>query len=213
MTLPIILIITVILLLWNLFVIHYLAKWAYNFVKKYENIPAAYVGRKIIHIFGAGITAILIPIFYSGYYGFVVFSAFGLSAYLFFWRNYKLMYWFQVEENMYEVHFAFAYGATLLVGVLIQNLLVGLIPLLFMSFGDSVTGLVRAFTQKKHIKSWDGSLAMFLVCAIIGWIFLGVYGIFIAGIVTMVERIPRVDDNITVPIVTGLLVYLFFLFK
>ena len=213
MTLHTILIITFILLLWNLFVIHYFAKWSYAFVKRYEGVPAAYVGRKIIHIFGAGITAILIPIFYGGYYGFVVLSAFGLSAYLFFWRHYKLMYWFQVKENMYEVHFAFVYGAILLVGVLIQNLLVGLIPLLFMSFGDSVTGLVRAFTQKKQIKSWDGSLAMFLVCSLIGWVFLGVYGIFIAGIVTIVERLPEVDDNITVPIVTGSLVYLFFLFN
>lgn len=212
MTLETVLIVTCLLLLWNLFVIHYLSKLAYTFVKKYEGIPAAYIGRKIIHIFGAGITAVLIPIFYPGYYGFAILSAFGLSAYLFFWRHYKLMYWFQVKENMYEVHFALAYGAILLVGVLLQNILVGLIPLLFMSFGDSATGLVRAVTQKKQVKSWDGSLAMFLVCSLIGWMFLGIYGIFIAAVATMVERIPGVDDNITVPIVTALLVYLFFCF-
>ena len=213
MTLETILIITCLLLLWNLFVIHYLAKWAYNFVQKYEGIPAAYIGRKIIHIFGAGITAILIPFFYSGYYGIAILSAFGLSAYLFFWRKYRLMYWFQVKENMYEVHFSLAYGATLLIGVLLQNLMVGLIPLLFMSFGDSATGLVRAVTQKKQVKSWDGSLAMFLVCSIIGWLFLGVYGIIIAAVATLVERIPGIDDNITVPIVTALLVYLFVVFS
>ena len=114
---------------------------------------------------------------------------------------------------MYEVHFSLAYGATLLIGVLLQNLMVGLIPLLFMSFGDSATGLVRAVTQKKQVKSWDGSLAMFLVCSIIGWLFLGVYGIIIAAVATLVERIPGIDDNITVPIVTALLVYLFIVFS
>ncbi len=213
MTLETILIITGFLLLWNLFVIHYLAKWVYNFVQKYEGIPAAYIGRKIIHIFVAGITTILIPIFYSGYYGIVILSTFGLSVYLFFWRKYKLMYWFQVRENMYEVHFSLAYGAILLIGVLLQNLMVSLIPLLFMSFGDSATGLVRAVTQKKQVKSWDGSLAMLIVCSIIGWLFLGVYGIIIAAVATLVERIPGIDDNITVPIVTALLVYLFIFFS
>ena len=213
MTMETILIITGFLLLWNLFVIHYLAKWVYNFVQKYEGIPAAYIGRKIIHIFVAGITTILIPIFYSGYYEFAILSTFGLSVYLFFWRQYKLMHWFQVRENMYEVHFSLAYGAILLIGVLLQNLMVSLIPLLFMSFGDSATGLVRAVTQKKQVKSWDGSLAMFIVCSIIGWLFLGVYGIIIAAVATLVERIPGIDDNITVPIVTALLVYLFIVFS
>lgn len=213
MTLETILIITCLLLLWNLFIIHYLAKWAYNFVQKYEDIPATYIGRKIIHIFGAGITAILIPFFYSGYYEFAILSAFGLSIYLFFWRQYRLMYWFQVKENMYEVHFGLAYGAILLIGVLLQNLMVGLIPLLFMSFGDSATGFVRAVTQKKQVKSWDGSLAMFLVCSIVGWLFVGVYGIIIGAVATLVEKIPGIDDNITVPIVTALLVYLFSVFN
>ena len=59
-----ILIITGLLLLWNLYVIHYLTKWAYNIVRKHKDIPAEYIGRKIIHIFGGGIIAILIPVFY-----------------------------------------------------------------------------------------------------------------------------------------------------
>jgi hypothetical protein len=68
MSLESILFITGILLVWNLFVIHYLTKWVYNFVVKFKDIPAAYIGRKIVHIFGGTITAILIPIFYEGYY-------------------------------------------------------------------------------------------------------------------------------------------------
>jgi len=208
MSLETILIITGLLLVWNLFVVHYLAKWVYTFVIRYNDIPAAYVGRKIVHIFGGGITAILIPIFYEGYYELVTISAFGLASYLLFRRRYQRMYWFQIKENMYEVHFAFAYGTILLIGVLLQNLMIGLIPLFFMSFGDSATGLIRAVTQKRHVKSWEGSLAMFIICSVIGYGFLGVYGIGIGAVATLVEKIPGIDDNITVPIITAALVYL-----
>jgi dolichol kinase len=203
-----ILVITFLLLLWNLVVIHYLAKWAYNIAQKYKDIPAAYIGRKIVHLFGGGITALLIPVFYEGYYVLVTISAFGLAIYLLLRRKYRLMYWFQIKENRYEVHFALAYGTILLMGVLLGNLWIGLIPLLFMSFGDSATGLVRAVTQKRHAKSWEGSLAMFLICSIIGFISIGVYGIIVGSIATLVEKIPEIDDNITVPMITALLVYL-----
>ena len=208
MSLETILIITGLLLVWNLFVVHYLTKWVYTFVIRYNDIPAAYVGRKIVHIFGGGITAILIPFFYEGYYELVTISAFGLAAYLLFRRRYQRMYWFQIKENMYEVHFAFAYGSILLIGVLLQNLMIGLIPLFFMSFGDSATGLIRAVTQKRHVKSWEGSLGMFIICSVIGYGFLGVYGIGIGAVATLVEKIPGIDDNITVPIITAALVYL-----
>jgi len=208
MSLETILIITGLLLIWNLFVVHYLTKWVYTFVIQYNDIPAAYVGRKIVHIFGGGITAILIPIFYEGYYELVTISAFGLAAYLLFRRRYQRMYWFQIKENKYEVHFAFAYGTILLIGVLLQNLMIGLIPLFFMSFGDSATGLIRAVTQKRHVKSWEGSLAMFIICSIIGYALLGVYGIGLGAVATLVEKIPGIDDNITVPIITATLVYL-----
>jgi len=208
MTIIAILIITGLLLVWNLFVINYLAKWVYNIVQKYKDIPAAYIGRKIVHIFGGGITAVLIPIFYEGYYGLVTLSAFGLATYLLMKRHYNLMYWFQIKENMYEIHFAIAYGTILLVGIILENLMIGLIPLLFMSFGDSATGLIRAVTQKRHVKSWEGSLAMFLICSIIGYSLLEIYGIFVGAAATLVEKIPGIDDNITVPAITALLIYL-----
>jgi phytol kinase len=203
-----ILVITLLLLLWNLVVIHYLAKWAYNIAQKYKDIPAAYIGRKIVHLFGGGITALLIPVFYEGYYLLVTISAFGLAIYLLLRRKYRLMYWFQIKENLYEVHFALAYGTILMIGVFLGNLLIGLIPLLFMSFGDSATGLIRAVTQKRHVKSWEGSLAMFLICSIIGFLSIGIYGVIVGSIATLVEKIPEIDDNITVPMITALLVYL-----
>jgi len=208
MDLPQILWITGLLLLWNLFVIHYPAKWVYTFARRHKDVPAPYVGRKFVHIFCGGVTAILIPLFYEGYFELVTIAAFGLAFYLFFRRRHKPMYWFQIKENMYEVHFAFAYGAILFISVLLQNLLVGLIPLYFMSFGDSATGLVRAVTQKRHVKSWEGSLAMLSICTIIGYALLGTYGILIGAAATLIEKIPGIDDNVTIPLLTGALVYM-----
>ena len=202
-----ILVITGLLLFWNLFVIHYLTKWIYYFVLKYKDIPAAYVGRKIVHIFGGGLVSILIPIFYENYYWLVTICAFGLAIYILFRRKTQPLYWFQIKENMYEVHFAFAYGTILLIGVLLENIMIGLLPLYFMSFGDSATGLIRAVTQKRHVKSWEGSLAMLIICTSIGYITLKEYGILIGAVATLTEKIPNIDDNITVPFITGLLVY------
>jgi dolichol kinase len=202
-----IVLVTSFLLFWNLLVIHVLSKAFYNFTRQFDGVPAEYVGRKIVHVLGGGITTLFIPIFYPGHYWVVILAAFALAGYVEFRRRWRLMYWFQIEENAYEVHFAIAYGAILAVGVALGNVWIGLIPMLFMSFGDSATGLVRAFTQKRHRKSWDGTLAMFLVCTVIGFSRLGWYGIPLAGAASLVERIPGIDDNITVPILSAVLVY------
>ena len=118
------------------------------------------------------------------------------------------MYWFQVEDNAYEVNFAISYGIVILVGSMLGNIWIGLIPILFMSLGDAITGIVRSFTQKKHVKSWDGTIAMFLVCASIAFWRFGLWGIPLAVIVSLIEKIPGIDDNITIPLVTAIYVYL-----
>lgn len=203
---PEIIVVTGFLVILNLAVIHIISKFFYNYIKRFEDVPAEYVGRKVVHILGGGVTTLLIPVFYEGYYWVVVLAAFILAGYVQLRRMWKPMYWFQIEENAYEVHFAVAYGAILAVGVLLGNIWIGLVPMLFMSFGDSATGLVRAFTQKKHVKSWDGTGAMFIVCSIIGYLVLNWYGIPLAAVVSLVERIPKIDDNITIPIVSAILV-------
>jgi phytol kinase len=106
------------------------------------------------------------------------------------------------------VHFALAYGSILLIGTVLGNVWIGLIPMLFMSFGDSATGLVRAFNQRRRVKSWDGTAAMFLVCLVISGSIFVWYGIILSAVASLVEKIPEIDDNITVPIVTAVLVYL-----
>jgi dolichol kinase len=200
--------ITGLLFVWNLIVIHYVSKWFFEYCKRFKGVPTEYVGRKIVHIFGGGFTSLLVPVFFEGHYWIVTISAFVLACYIFFRRRWRMMDWFQVRENAFEVHFAIVFGAILMVGDWLGNVWIGLIPMLFMSFGDSVTGLIRAFTQRKQVKSWDGTAAMFIVCSIIGVWKLGSYGLAVSAIVSLVEKIPKIDDNITVPIVTAALVYL-----
>ena len=200
--------ITGLLFLWNLAVIQYISRLFYAYFKRFEGVPAAYIGRKIVHILGGGITGLLTPVFFEGNYHIVAVFAFLLAGYVQFRRSWRLMYWFQVRENAYEVHFALAYGAVLILGMGLGDIWIGLIPVLLMSFGDSATGLVRAFTQKRQTKSWDGTFAMFIVCSLICFWKLGPYGILLGATVSLVERIRGLDDNITVPVVAAVLVYL-----
>jgi len=192
---------------WNLAVIHYISRIFHDLATRWENIPAQYVGRKAVHALGAGVTALLIPIFFEGYYWVVVGAALLFAAYIQVRRIRAPLRSFQIEENAYEVHFAIAYGAILGAGVLLGNVWIGLIPMLFMSFGDSATGLVRAYTQRDHVKSWDGTVAMFGVCSLIAYPILGWYGIPLAAAASLIERLPNIDDNITVPILSAAILY------
>ena len=49
---------------------------------------------------------------------------------------------------------------------------------------------------------------MFVVCSIIGYYYMGIYGIVVGVIATLVEGTYGIDDNITVPLATALLVFI-----
>ena len=49
---------------------------------------------------------------------------------------------------------------------------------------------------------------MFLVCSVIGFLSLGAFGMLVGSVAALVEKIPRTDDNITVPMITAVIVYL-----
>jgi dolichol kinase len=49
---------------------------------------------------------------------------------------------------------------------------------------------------------------MLTICVIIGYILIGPYGLLVGIVATFVEKIPGIDDNITIPMLTGTLVYL-----
>jgi len=155
--------ITIPLFIWVLFVMKYLSRWVYNLaVKKgYPPDSATYFGRKIIHIFASGITALLVPfLFKTPILPFL--SALILAIYTYLpHRKKKIYQWFQLKTNVHEVNFSLMWGLSILIGWFFDKTFwLGVIPALFMSFGDGISGIVRNLKYKRRIKAWEGSLAM-----------------------------------------------------
>lgn len=196
------LIVSIPILVWILFVINYLSRWVYNLALKkgYPKNSATYFGRKIIHIFASGLVTLSLPFLYRE--PFVpLMSGFALALYTYLPHRKKQLYdWFQVKENIYEVNFCLMWGLSILFGwFLDKSFWLGMLPALFISFGDGVTGIVRNLKYKKRVKAWEGSLAMLFVCVLIG-LKMGWAGIVAAIFATIFERFEFIDDNISIVI-------------
>ena len=82
-----------------------------------------------------------------------------------------------------------------------------IIPLLFMAFGDGVTGIVRNKMFSKRTKSAWGNVAMAFVCLPMGW-FIGMesitaiplWGVLSGALASFVERYEfgPIDDNVLI---------------
>ena len=197
-----------------IFIIKCFARWVYDLaVKKgYPPDSATYFGRKIVHLFGAGFVTLSIPfLFREPFLPFL--SALILAIYTwFFHKRERVFQWFQIKNDLKVVNFSLMWGLSILIGWFFDKTFwLGVIPALFMSFGDGVSGIVRNLKYKKRTKSWEGSLAMFLVCALIG-LKMDWAGIVAAIFATLVEKSEIIDDNISVPIVSFLILLFFFKF-
>jgi dolichol kinase len=73
-----------------------------------------------------------------------------------------------------------------------------------MAWGDGITGIVRNLRYGRRVKGWEGSVAMLIVNTLIGLKF-GAAGLIAAVASTMVERWEGMDDNITVPVISLLI--------
>jgi len=177
----------------------------YNLMMKHklkENV-AIYYNRKIIHILAGGVVSIIVPfVFKTPILPFVLAMVFAFLTYLPHKMN-KIMYWFQTNDNIYEVHFCIMWGIIIALGWLLTNgnYWIGILPLLFMSVGDAVTGIVRNALFKRRTKSWWGNLAMALFSIPVGAI-LGIAGMLAGAIASVIEHfeLNPIDDNITVPL-------------
>jgi len=168
---------------------------------------AAYYNRKVIHVLAGGVVALLVPHLFSSPLIPTLF-ALGLAILTYIpHRTGKLMYWFQVKDNMYEVNFCIAWALGLLVlWLLLGNPAYAIVPLAFMSFGDAVTGIIRNTIYRKRTKSWIGNLGMALVTSIIGLYYAGYVGLAAAVLASFVEHFeipPLLDDNALITVVTA----------
>lgn len=208
------LIITIPLFVWVLFVTQFLARQIYNSAikKGYPANSATYFGRKFIHIFASGLVALLIPFFFREPF-IPFFSAILLAIYTYLpHKKDRLYQWFQARDNLREVNFCLMWGLVILIGWFFDKTFwLGVIPALFMSFGDGVTGIVRNLKYKKRTKAWEGSLAMLFVCLLIG-LKMGWAGIIAAIFATLFERFEFIDDNISIPLVSFLILLFFYIF-
>jgi len=205
------LIITVPLFVWVIFVVKYFSRRVYDLAVKngYPPESATYFGRKAIHIFASGLIALSLPfLFKEPFLPFL--SALILALYTYLPHRKKQLYqWFQAKDNLREVNFCLMWGLVILIGWFFdKSFWLGVIPALFMSFGDGVTGIVRNLKYKKRTKAWEGSLAMLIVCVLIG-LKMGWPGIIAAISATIFERFEFIDDNISVPLISFLVLLLF----
>jgi len=205
------LIITVPLFIWVIVVVKYFSRWVYDLAVKngYPPESATYFGRKAIHIFASGLIALSLPfLFKEPFLPFL--SALILALYTYLPHRKKQLYqWFQAKDNTREVNFCLMWGLVILIGWFIDKTFwLGVIPALFMSFGDGVTGIVRNLKYKKRTKAWEGSLAMFIVCILIG-LKMGWPGIVAALAATLFEKFEFIDDNVSVPAVSFLILLFF----
>jgi len=205
----------VILFIWVVFVVYFVTRKTYNYMVKkgVSHNKAVYYNRKIIHVLTGGIIALLVPYLFKTPYAII--PAVALLAVLTYipHRIGKIMYWFQTNDNMYEVHFIISWGFVMTLSWLFfnGNWWYGVIPVTYMAFGDGVTGVVRNMVYGKRTKAWIGNLAMSLVAIPIGLIAFGLVGGFaglIASIVEHYEFKPFIDDNITVPLVSFIIIVL-----
>lgn len=189
---------------WNLFVVLILSKEIYKFALKKgrTNNSSIYFSRKAIHFLAGGLTAMVLP-FFAQEPLLPAILAFGFAFITYIPHKFnKLMYWFQDPENIYEVDFVLIWGVIVLSTWYIDKTFwLGVIPVLFMAYGDGITGIIRNLKYNKRTKAWEGTAGMLVLCAIIG-AKMGYAGILAGTVCSFVERIELMDDNITVPTVS-----------
>ena len=209
------------LLAWVILVVQVISKEVYKAARRRygEEHVGIYFARKVIHILAGGLVAFLIPVL-------DLFSSFIfplslaiLLAFFCWWPHHtgELMYWFQDPRNTYEVDFCLIWGAVMTLSWLLTGgWWLGVVPILFMAVGDGITGIVRNFLFKRRTKHWSGNVAMFAICAPMGY-FLGPFylaGVLAAALSSAVEHVDKVgghhiDDNITVPLTAFAVLALF----
>ncbi|MDT7892017.1 MAG: dolichol kinase [Thermoproteota archaeon] len=205
-----------VLSIWVYFVAFHLTKWLYNILKNkgLKDNVIVYFNRKIIHILAGGLVALLVPLIFTSYIiPLILGLLFALITYIPH-RTGKLLYWFQDPNNYYEVNFCIMWAIIITIGwILFNNPWIAVVPVLFMAFGDATTGFVRNLIYKRRTKSWIGNIAMGIVSVPIGAI-IGIAGIVAALISSIIEHFEfkYIDDNITIPLVSFIVIYLIGLF-
>jgi dolichol kinase len=205
--------VTMLLLSWVIFVVVFLTRKTYDFMvrRKVEHNVAVYYNRKIIHVLAGGLCALIIPAAFESFILPLTMSMLLSIFLLICHRGKRLMYWFQTEDNNYEVSFCIMWGLIISLGWILSggDFRIGVLPVIFMSIGDAITGIVRNIIYKRRTKSWWGNLAMALFSVIAGTA-MGFAGMLAGAAASIVEHFEfkSIDDNVLIPLTSFIILLL-----
>jgi len=180
---------------------------------------AHHVSRKISHMAG-GVGFLLCPFLFSSFWWPLILSC-GFTMLLLYTHLYHPFTFRGTGgsgrlQAFAEVHYPATAIPIIAVGWgYLHQPWLAIIPLLYLAFGDAVTGLVRNRIYKREVKGNAGSIAMLLVCALLAY-FMKPYYIGMAGAVvaTLAEKFTPtkqyLDDNLTIPLFSALVMGLLF---
>jgi len=88
------------------------------------------------------------------------------------------------KEAIAEIWYPVACATSIAIGWLwLGNPWLGVLPTLFLGFGDAVTGIVRSAVYGREVKGWAGTIAMLIVCSALAIVVRPIW-IGMAGAVT-----------------------------
>ncbi len=175
-----------------------------------------YLSRKIGHAAGGLGFLVMVFAFHSAFWPIILTFSFGLLLWLARFRRPATFRGVggsgRSPQVMAEVWFAWIAVPVFGIGWLwLDQPFLSVACLLFMAWGDCVTGLVRADVYKRPVKGLWGSLAMLVVCLAISWALIKPFWIGAAGsvVATLTEwafgdvgLIKWADDNWAVPVIS-----------
>lgn len=178
--------------------------------------------RQMVH--GSGILLILVLQIFGSFWSAIIFAS-GLAFFIIwsFMRksNIRIKAFSGIEDfiigelKTYERQGEYFRGVVMYItGILLATLLfpvwIASACIAVLAGGDSFSTLVGKLYGRHPLpinrkKTWEGSIAFFLVSLLILWFFDPSKAIYIALIATFVEMLPRLDDNLTIPLIVGIL--------
>jgi dolichol kinase len=184
----------------------------------YDRGIPQYLSRKCGHFFG-GIAYLISPFLFEdawipiGLSG--AFAVLLLAARLLRPRTFRGVGGTGRQTALAEVFFPISGTVSLAIGWgVVGEPWLGVVPCLFMAFGDCLTGITRSMVYHREVKGFWGSMAMLVVCLAVA-VLMEPYWVGALGAVVAVflERFTFtrgwIDDNLTIPI--GALVAMVFL--
>ena len=186
----------------------------------YDRGLPQYVSRKIGHIIGGVGYLLCIALFDSPWIPVVLSTGFTLllcGARLYQPSTFRGVGGTPRLHSYSEIFFPLAGTVALYIGWgVFDSKWITLVSILFMAWGDAITGLIRAKFYGKEIKGNMGSVGMLLVCVGIIWIFYPSWiGLIGAVVATLAEKYTPLskgfwDDNYTI-VISSLIIMLLLL--